>query len=728
MPSPELVLQIGHGNEIYAVAFSPDGRTLAAGGSEGSARIWDADTGELRRILAQKQTTALAFSPDGERLACAGDTEAVLWGPRSGKRLATLAGHCGSIQALAFSPDGELLACASEGQLFGHEMMWAKGGEVLVWDVARAKRKQVLGMSRTPKLTLAWSPDGKVLAVASGDNVVRLWDMATGQPHRRVLRHKGPRAIAFSPDGRMLATAGEDGTRLWDLQTMKLHRTLRGEEIFSIAFAPTGHLLAVGSRAELVLYDTATGKRLTVLEKCAADLGVSTIAFSPDGNTLARGSNRFLGPGSLKLWDSRTRKLKKVIPGNDPHGITAVAFSPDGACLFTAGGIYEHLGDVRRWDAKKGTLKDILIQSKYQVASLLSSADGNIVAAPVGTELHSWDARTARSQRAIPLGDSFAMAADGRSLAIADDENLIQLVDIDTGKARRLFKRQAGVIAFSPAGNSLAVGGDRGLSLWDLERAEIQWQTRSPSFNVMPAVVFSPSGRFLAANTIRWRGTRGQDRVRVWETATGKELHAFDVADMPESIIFSSDDGILAVAVPPGEEGESSERPRAEVQLWDTKNWRLRHRLRCRTDEVQNLTFSPDGKLLAATHRDWTATLWDPRRGTLLHTLEDAGGEITCLAFSPDGKKLAAGNHDGWVTLWQVSTARLLATVQILPGSRLSAASKEWITFTPDGCYVASPGATKFMRWREGDRVLPAQAYAVNLRRPDRVARSLQSQ
>ena len=90
MPAPELVLQIGHGNEIYAVAFAPDGRTLAAGGSEPSVRIWDANTGELRRILAQNPTTALAFAPDGGVLACAGEGEVTLWEPRSGKRQATL--------------------------------------------------------------------------------------------------------------------------------------------------------------------------------------------------------------------------------------------------------------------------------------------------------------------------------------------------------------------------------------------------------------------------------------------------------------------------------------------------------------------------------------------------------------------------------------------------------------------------------------------------------------
>jgi WD40 repeat protein len=726
MPAPELVLQIGHGNEIYSVAFAPDGRTIAAGGSERSVRIWDASTGELRRVLAQNPITALAYSPDGGVLACASEGEVTLWQPRSGKRQATLAGHCGSVPALGFSPDGKLLACASEGQWFGHEMMWAKGGEVQLWDVAAAKRRQILGKSRTQKRALAWSPDGKVLAVGSSDNVVRLCELASGQPQRKVLRHKELNTIAFSPDGGMLASGGEDGVRLWDVQTMKLRGTLRIEEVYALAFAPGGGLLAAGSRSTLLLYDVATGKRLAVLDKGPEEGGVCSIAFSPDGKTVARGSNRFLGPGNLKLWDVRTKKLKKLMAGSDPHGISAVAFSPDGASLFTAGGIYDHLGDVRRWDAATGALKNILTQTKYPVGSLTRSADGTVLAAPVGTELQSWDARTARRKRAVPLDECFALAPDGRCVAVADDEGAIRLFDLETGKVQRSFKRQANVMAFAPVEQCLAVGGGRGVSLWDAERGGMRWQTEAPAFDVFPVVAFSPGGKFLAANTIRWKGTHGKDRVRVWETATGKELHAFDVDDAPESIVFSPDESILAVATPLEEDAEAykEERPRAAVQLWDTKRWRLRHRLDRRTEELGNLTFSPDGKLLAATHGNWTATLWDARRGTVVHTLADAAGEITCLTFSPDGKKLAAGNHDGWVTVWQVATAQLLATLQILPAAKASAASKEWITFTPDGSYVASPGATKYIRWRDGDRILPAGAYA--FRRPDRVARSLQ--
>ncbi|MFL5244799.1 MAG: WD40 repeat domain-containing protein [Gemmataceae bacterium] len=202
MPQPELILQIGHNNEIYSVAFAPDGRMLAAAGSDLSVKLWDAMTGELRGLLPNLEACrALTFSPKSALLACAGEAKVIIWDPITGMRKATLTGHCGAVSSLAFSPDGNLLACASEGQWFGHEVMWVKGGEVQVWDVSALRLKQTLAKSRTEKLALAWSPDGSLLAIASSDGVVRLWDLIKSEPRRRVLRHKEVRAVAFSPDG-----------------------------------------------------------------------------------------------------------------------------------------------------------------------------------------------------------------------------------------------------------------------------------------------------------------------------------------------------------------------------------------------------------------------------------------------------------------------------------------------------------------------------------------------
>jgi WD40 repeat protein len=437
MPAPELVLQIGHANEIYALAYSPDGHTLAAGGSERTIRIWDANTGELRRLLAQGQVCrSLAWSPDGTVLAVAGEGVVALWEPHAGRRQAMLTGHCGQVSSVSFSPNGKLLACASEGHWSGHELMSVKGGEVQIWDVAAKKLRTALGKSRTEKHALAWSPDGNLLAVASSDNVVRLWDLGTGRPRRSVLRHKEPGAVAFSPDGLALATGGADGTRLWDIQTTKARHILRGDEAASVAFSPAGDRLAIGTRSALLLYDTKTGRRQAVLEKAPSDSGVSNVVFSPDGGTLARGSNRFLGPGQIKLWDLRMKKQTRLIPGAMPSEISAIAFSQAGSSLFTAGGVFEHSGDVTRWDAKTGCLRQVLVRHHDDISRLILTANGSLLAAPVGAKLLCWDPRTCRKKPPLPgsATDVFALSADSSLMAIVDEDAGIRLLDVETAK------------------------------------------------------------------------------------------------------------------------------------------------------------------------------------------------------------------------------------------------------------------------------------------------------
>jgi RNA polymerase sigma factor (sigma-70 family) len=299
----------GHTGWVSAVAALPDRKTVVSAGSEGAVIVWDAVRGrEVRRLVGHgERVQCLAAAPDGKTIASGGRDQTVrLWDVAAGREVAKIQAG-GSVRGLAFAPDGKRLASASGNDLYDGWVLEVPGHGAAVWEVTTAKPLFRLEGHEGGVKAVAYSPDGKTLATGGNDHSVRLWDAATGKELRRLEGHTGAvEAVAFSPDGKRLASAGQDGVaRLWRLDGGDTPTPLGGANgwLLAIAFSPDGRTLITAARDDgntkvaLRLWDVATGKeraRYTGHQGTAA-----AAAFAPGGRVLVTGG----GDGAVLLWD-----------------------------------------------------------------------------------------------------------------------------------------------------------------------------------------------------------------------------------------------------------------------------------------------------------------------------------------------------------------------------------------------------------------------------------------
>ncbi len=382
---PGIAVLSGHTGGVESVAFSRDGKTLASGSDDGTVRLWDVATHQqIGRPLTGHTggVTSVAFSRDGKTLASGSDDGTVrLWDVATHRQIGgpltaptTRAFVFRAVMSVAFSPDGKTLASS---RLDGTVRLWdVLDGTVRLWDVAT--HRQIGGpLGHTGSVSsVAFSRDGKTLAIGSADGTVELWDIATRQQIGDPLtsRTGGVTSVAFSPDGKTLATGNDDGTvRLWDVATSQIGQPLTSHtpQVDAVAFSPGGKTLA-GDDSAVVLWDVATHRQIGRPLTSPAG-GVTSVAFRPDGKALATGSL----DGPVVLWDVAThRQIGRPLTGHTKW-VSSVAFSPDGKTL--ASGSWDHT--VRLWDvATRQQIGRPLTGHTEPVNSVAFSPDGKTLA------------------------------------------------------------------------------------------------------------------------------------------------------------------------------------------------------------------------------------------------------------------------------------------------------------------------------------------------------------
>ncbi len=550
----KLVRSLTIGN-VYAAIFSPDGKTIATGGSkqEEGLQLWDAETGTLMKTFLglKSGVETVAFSPDGKMIAAAGDEDGSikLWDVDTGELKSDLRIESESeIVKITFSPDGKTIAGCSG---------WLDR-KVHIWDVASGTLRASLKGHTNGVHHVSFSSDNRILASGGEDNTIVLWDIETLSYKTTLTTHTDEiEGIAFSPDGKTLASGSRDGRIiLWDTQNLQKNITITGHMygLKSIAFSPNEKTIASGSRDRTVrLWDTATGENTSTFYGHIAD--VESVAFSPDGHTIASGggftvvNHWFADEYTVKLWDVATGKNTATLFEHKGE-VYHLTFSPDGQYLVSS--VNEHaifrdpVTGNPLWSITGEKIEPIpnSTQDREAVGQIKFSADGRTFVSANKSKIRLWNTesrqtvatfRRPTSEFRNIISSNIAFSPDGKTVATIYNENEMHLLNVATGKIRTIITGHTSKfssIAFSPDGRTLVSAGIYDtIRFWNPENGELTMSLTGMT-NGIDSIVFSPDGQTLA--TASWDGT-----ILLWDvpSAINLSLHESDITG----------DGILSI-------------------------------------------------------------------------------------------------------------------------------------------------------------------------------------
>lgn len=562
----------------------------------------------------------------------------------------------GSILTVAISPDGRLLAAGTAN------------GEIRLWN-AQGKLLQTFEGHTNRVRTVNFSPDGRLLVSGSEDQTIRIWAIEGSECIRTLVGHTNRvRAAGFSYDNSRIVSGGDDQTvRLWDVKTGRSVNVLSGHtnRVNAVGFSPDGKLIASGSEDQTVaIWDARSGKHLKDLKGDAHQ--IYSLSFSPDSSSIVSGSEDQL----VQIWDIKTGQSIKTFSGHRKR-VRAVGFSPDGQTIVSGSDDQT----VRQWDVESGQLLKTFRGHTHRVRAVAFGIDGKtLVSGSDDQTVRLWDAESGQCLKMLQGHAnriySVAFSPDGETIVSGSDDRLVRMWNI---RERRCFKTLQGhggrvySAAFSPDGKTIVSGSDdQTVCIWNAETG-LRLQTLQEHDNWVRSVAFSPDGTTVAS------GSQDQT-IRLWDARTGLSLRTLEGhTNWVRSIGFSLDGKFLISG--------SEDRT---VRLWDSDTGECLRVLQDHEKGVRAATFSADGGTVASGSDDHKVRLWNAKTGALLRPLCGHIGWILSVCFSPDQTTLVSGSEDQTIRLWNVETGQCR---KILQGHTSGVYS---VVFSPSGEKLAS--------------------------------------
>jgi WD40 repeat protein len=601
----------GRSGPVSIASFSPDGRRIVTTSSDGTARVWDLESGAEIAVLKEhnkESVQSASFSPDGRRLAIISNDTAWVWDVESGTEIAVLEGQ----EGVQISPDGRWIATASYD------------GTVQVWDVESGIEISVLEGYELGVTGMLFGPDGCLVTASSDFGEVRVWDVKSGteiafvegvydcrrisvngsriaavdDDGTEITVFEGPEDWAqISPDGRRIATASfYDGTaRMWDLEGIRNITFSNGhqQQARSASFSPDGRRIVTISDDQMAqVWDMESGTEIAFSNEHKES--TPSASFSPDGCQIVTASY----DGTARVRDVKCRIEIAVLKGHE-NWVRSASFSPDGRWIVTASSD----GRARLWDVARGTETAVF-----------------------------------NGERAL-LGASFD--PDGRRIVTASEDGTACLWDVANGTEPALLKGHEKALfsaSFSPDGRRIVTASEDGTArVWDVDsRTEIVL-LECPQ-KVLWRAEFAPNGcHILTASS--------DNMARIWDVDSGKVITLLEGhTDWVRSASFSPNGRRILTASDDG-----------TVRMWDVGIGITTVILNGHKDSVQSASFSPDGRRIVTASADKTARVWDADSGTEIAILKGHELPVRSASFSPDGRRIVTGSEDGTARVWDVS-------------------------------------------------------------------------